>query len=517
MGNQLPSPRSSQQNLATLRQRLVQVTSAWSTEDYKAFITFYSRILPELMRAERCTIFIMEQGSKKIWSIFGTGLDEQRIEPPLEGSIVGQVIKSGESRIENQLGDYHGYHSDVDEQTGFVSRNLACSPIRSSNGELVIGAIQLLNTLHEREFNLEDLRMLDEVAHFLSLTIESVILNQEILTLASILGKEVARLEQHMVGDTRIISESQGMREVLNLVRIVSSTPVNVLIQGENGTGKELIARMIHESGDRSDKQFVPVNCACIPENLVESEFFGHERGAFTGADHSRRGLFEEASNGTLFLDEIGEMPLLIQPKFLRAIQEGEGSRLGSSKLMQYDLRLISASNRDLSQEAKSGRFREDLFFRLFSVEIVLPPLRERREDILPLTQHFLEITNERFAKSVPGFSSEIIELFERFSWPGNVRQLLKEVERLVALTENGDMVTVDRCSRDLLSYLAEDQRQKPPKDNSGLAIPARTRGLEIDLIKKALRQVNGNKTRAAQLLDITRQGLLKKLKRYDL
>jgi transcriptional regulator with GAF, ATPase, and Fis domain len=517
MENKLPSPRSSQQNLATLRQRLVQVTSAWSAEDYKAFITFYSRILPELMRAERCTIFIMEQGSNKIWSIFGTGLDEQRIEPPLEGSIVGQVIKSGESRVENQLANYHGYHSDVDEQTGFVSRNLACSPIRSSNGEHVIGAIQLLNTLHERDFSFEDLRMLDDVAHFLSLTIESVILNQEILTLASILGKEVARLEQHMVGNTRIIAESPGMREVLEMVRIVSSTPVNVLIQGENGTGKELIARMIHELGDRSDKQFVPVNCACIPENLVESEFFGHEKGAFTGADHFRRGLFEEASNGTLFLDEIGEMPLIIQPKFLRVIQEGEGSRLGSSRIMKYDLRLISASNRDLSREAKKGRFREDLFFRLFSVEIVLPPLRERREDILPLAQHFLNITNERFSKNVPGFSSEVIGLFERFSWPGNVRQLLKEVERLVALTEDGGMVSVDRCSRDLLGFLAEDKQRKNLGDNSDLAIPARTRVLEVDLIQQALQQAKGNKTRAAQLLDITRQGLLKKLKRYEL
>lgn len=513
----ITTARSAQKNLVSLRQRLAQVTGAWSADDYKAFITFYSRILPELMRAERCTIFMKEPGSNKIWSIFGTGLEEKRIEPPLEGSIVGEVIRSGESRVENQLTDYHGYHSDVDEMTGFVSRNLACSPIRSSHGERVIGAIQLLNTLHKRDFTPDDLRLLDEVAHFLSLTIESVILNQEIVTLASILGNEVERLEQNMVGDTRIIAESPGMKEVLDLVRIVSSTPVNVLIQGENGTGKELIARMIHEMGDRSDRQFVPVNCACIPENLVESEFFGHEKGAFTGADHSRRGLFEEASNGTLFLDEIGEMPLIIQPKFLRAIQEGEGSRLGSSKTMKYNLRLISASNRDLVSETKSGRFREDLFFRLFSVEIVLPPLRERREDILPLAHHFLDITNERFGKSVPGFSAEVISLFERFSWPGNVRQLLKEVERLVALTGNGMMVSVERCSRELLASYAEAGRKKQPVDNSELAIPARTRDLEVELIGQALDQAKGNKTRAAELLDITRQGLLKKLKRYEL
>ena len=517
MADALTSPRFSQNHLALLRQRLAQVTGSWTEEDYKAFITFYSRILPELMSAERCTIFMMEPGSNKIWSIFGTGLEEQSIEPPLEGSIVGQVISSGESRIENKLNEYHGFHSDADEQTGFVSRNLMCSPIRSSGGDTITGAIQLLNKLDDRLFTVEDLRRLDEIAHFLTLTIDSAVLNQEILTIASFIGKEVERLEQYTVGGTRIIAESPAMREILDLVRIVSGTPVNVLIQGENGTGKELIARMIHELGDRADKPFVPVNCACIPENLVESEFFGHERGAFTGADQPRRGLFEEASNGTLFLDEIGEMPLIIQPKILRAIQEGEGSRLGSSKLMKYDLRLISASNRDLATEIKNGRFREDLFFRLFSVEIVLPPLRNRKEDIVPLAHHFLALTNERFGKNISGFSSEVIDLFERFAWPGNVRQLLKEVERLVALTESGKDVSPHRCSRELFSFFKDNTENRRATDSAGLGIPYRTRHLEIELIKKALRQSKGNKTQAAALLDITRQGLLKKMKRFEI
>ncbi len=513
----LTSPRFSQKHLALLRQRLAKVNGSWAAEDYRAFIEFYSRILPELMRAERCTIFMMEQGSKKIWSIFGTGLEEQSIEPPLEGSIVGQVIRSGESRIENKLGEYHGFHSEVDELTGFVSRNLVCSPIRSSGSDTVSGAIQLLNKLDNGVFTADDLRRLDEITHFLSLTIDSAILNQEILTIASFIGKEVKRLEQYTAGGTRIIAESPAMREILQLVRIVSSTPVNVLIQGENGTGKELVARLIHESGDRADKSFVPVNCACIPENLVENEFFGHEKGAFTGADQSRRGLFEEASSGTLFLDEIGEMPLVIQPKILRAIQEGEGSRLGSSKLMKYDLRLISASNRDLATEIKGGRFREDLFFRLFSVEILLPPLRERKEDIVPLAHHFLTLTNERFSKQITGFSSEVIDLFERFRWPGNVRQLLKEVERVVALTDNGQVVTPDRCSRELVSFFNKNTGNRRATDGAGLAIPDRTRSLEIELIQKALLQAKNNKTKAAALLDITRQGLLKKMKRLNL
>ncbi|MCB2217930.1 sigma-54-dependent Fis family transcriptional regulator [Desulfofustis glycolicus] len=511
------SPSVTQEQLVKLRNRLAQVTSSWTFDDYRTFITFYSRILPDFMQAERCTIFIMQRGSNRICSMFGTGLEEEQIEPPLEGSIVGQVIKSGRGIVENNLAEHRGFHSSSDEQTGFVSRNVVCCPIRSVTGESVTGAIQLLNKKDGRDFTVDDLHKLDEISHFLSISIESVMLNQEILTIASRFGKEVERLEQATIHGTKIIAESQAMIDVLNLVRIISKTPVNVLILGENGTGKELVARMIHALGDRADKPFVPVNCACIPENLVESEFFGHEKGAFTGAEQSRRGFFEEASGGTMFLDEIGEMPLIIQPKFLRVIQEGEGHRLGSNKVISYDLRLVSASNRDLAAEIKKERFREDLFFRLFSVEIVIPPLRDRKEDILPLAQHFLSVTNERFSKHVSGFSPEVIDLFERFSWPGNVRQLLKEVERLVALTDNGQIIQPDRCSRDLLHFFNSHKKRRRETDFNDLAIPAQARRLEVGLIKQALERTNGNKTQAAALLDITRQGLLKKLKRYHI
>ncbi len=516
MKNNSQKNHFSKKHLMILKNKLVQVSGSWTVDEYRSFITFYSRILPELMGTERCTIFIMEQNENKICSIFGTGLEEQQIEPPLEGSVVGQVISTGKSLIENDLVENEGYHAELAEKTGFTSRNLICSPIRAMSGNRIIGAIQLLNKRDEEHFTREDLDRLDEIAHFLSLSIESVVLNQEILTLASSIEKEVDRFEQDMVSGIALIAESPAMREVINLVNVISSTPVNVLIQGENGTGKELIAQMIHERGDRRDEPFVPVNCACIPESLVESEFFGHEKGAFTGADKSRRGLFETAEGGTLFLDEIGEMPLMIQPKILRAIQEGEGSRLGSSRTIDYDLRLISASNRDLNHEIKEGRFREDLFFRLFSVEIVIPPLRERKEDILPLAQYFLQQTNERFAKRVAGFSTDVMGLFEKYPWPGNVRQLLKEVERLVALTEDGQIIVPDRCSRELHSFFTNCNRRRRETDYHDLSIPAQTKRLEVDLIRKALHQTNGNKSKAADLLKITRQGLLKKIKRFE-
>ena len=272
---------------------------------------------------------------------------------------------------------------------------------------------------------------------------------------------------------------------------------------------------MIHEESARHNQPFVAVNCAAIPKNLVESEFFGYEKGAFTGAETSRRGYFEEASGGTLFLDEVADMPLSIQPKFLRAIQEGEGYRLGSNRLHKYDVRILSATNKPLSQEVQHNRFREDLFFRLFSVEIHLPPLRERKEDIAPLAFTFLEEICQRFDKQVAGFASEVINLFEDYTWPGNVRQLRREVERMVALTPANDQITLDKCSRDLMASTIPHISQG--RSSLELSLPDQVQSLEIALIQKALKQSKNNRTQAADLLGITRQGLHKKIKRYGL
>ena len=519
MNNEKPQgSTTARTHLSLLQQRLAQVANSWAIDDYRAFVTFYAGMLPKLMSVERCTIYILDIETKKICSIFGTGLAERQIEAPMDGSIVGSVISSGKSHLDNYLELTDGFHQYVAEQTGFICRNMLCCPIRSLSGKGVIGAVQLINRSGGTLFGDEDLQQLEEAAHYLSISIESIVLNQEILRIAGYLNSEVHRLGRTSVGGSLLIAESAAMREVLELVRVVSEAPIHILIQGENGTGKELVARMIHENSERGAQSFVPVNCACIPETLIESEFFGHERGAFSGADTSRKGRFEEADGGTMFLDEIAEMPLQIQPKFLRAIQEGEGSRLGSNKIVSYDVRLISATNKDFAAEVKKGAFREDLYFRLFSVEIFIPPLRQRREDILPLAFHFLEETQKRFKRRVLGFSEDIIELFERYSWPGNVRQLLKEVERLVALTPDGSLIQPRSCSRELLAVFDTAGKQsRTSGESSELALDDQVRKVEIDLIEKALRQAAGNKAKAARMLRISRQGLDKKLKRYNL
>jgi len=508
---------TSESYLTLLKHKISTLAEAWTFEDYHGFISFYSSFVPSLMRAERCTVFVMDMGSKEICSILGTGLENQKIKPPLQGSIVGTVINSGKGLLINDLQSQTGYHTFIEDQTGFISYNMLCAPIKSITGNRVTGAVQLLNKIDNQPFTEDDLTRLEEIAHFLSLSIESIVLNKEVLRIAASLGKEADRLVKESVNGVTLIAESPAMREVLDLVRTVSKSPVNVLIQGDNGTGKELIARMIHQLGDRWQKGFFPVNCASIPENLMESQFFGHEKGAFTGANSPRKGLFEEASGGILFLDEIGEMPLGIQPKVLRALQEGEGQRVGSDSYVKYDLRIISATNRDLSEEVKRGKFREDLFFRLFSVEITLPPLLDRKENILPLSSHFLKLTNERFGKNIQGFSPEVLEAFEIYGWPGNIRQLQKEIERLVALTNEGQLIQVDQLSRDLHFFYSSKKKDSDESSDGYLDLPVQTNRLEIILIQKAMRCAQGNKTKAAKLLAITRQGLDKKIKRHKL
>jgi transcriptional regulator with GAF, ATPase, and Fis domain len=493
------------------------MAKSWTVEDYRALTKFYVKILPKIMGAERCTIYIIEMATEKICSIFGTSLEERQIEPPRDGSIVGEVISSGKGIIVNDMETREGFHTHVDTETGFSTRNMICTPIKSVSTHGVTGAIQVLNKRLHGSFTKDDLAQLEEVANYLALSIENIIINQEILRISEQMNREYEKFDKDISFDNLFIAESPAMREVLDLARLVSKTPVNVLLQGENGSGKELIARMIHEASDRRDMPFVAVNCASIPEHLMESEFFGYEKGAFTGADHSRRGRFEEANGGTLLLDEIADMPLTIQPKFLRAIQEGEGSRLGSNKLIKYDFRIISATNKDLRKEVEENRFREDLFFRLFSVEIHLPALHRRKEDIVPLALTFLEEISRRFNKKITGFSPELLNLFEDYSWPGNVRQLRSEVERLVALTPEDSVIGPEKCSRELLSASPIQPAERRKETPRSLSIPDQVKSLEIRLIEKALAESGGNRVKAAESLGITRQGLHKKMKRYQI
>jgi two-component system response regulator AtoC len=327
------------------------------------------------------------------------------------------------------------------------------------------------------------------------------------------LRQRVASLEGELRtirGQDEIVGRSASMRAALDVARKVARHPSTVLLTGESGTGKELVARLVHNSSPRAQEAFVAVNCGAIPEALLESELFGHAKGAFTGASHEKAGLFEEAHGGTLFLDEIGDLPVALQVKLLRALQEGEVRRVGANTSTKVDVRLITATNRDLAADIASGRFRGDLYYRINVVTIKLPPLRERPQDIPELALHFLRSYNERLGLGVESIAPSAMRLLADYAWPGNVRELENVIERALVLAQ-GPTIEPE--------HLAEFVRasDSPGPSSDDLSIKRQTDALERTLIRRALEETRGNRTRAAQLLELSHRALLYKIREYKL
>jgi two-component system response regulator AtoC len=310
-----------------------------------------------------------------------------------------------------------------------------------------------------------------------------------------------------------ILAKSAEMVAIFKTVSKIADYKTTVLVTGESGTGKELVARAIHARSSRKGAPFVAVNCGAIPENLLESELFGHRKGAFTDASADRRGLFEEATAGTLFLDEIGELPSNLQVKLLRVLQEESIRRLGDSKDIKVDVRIIAATHRDLAADVKAGRFREDLFYRINVLSIHIPPLRNRREDVNLLIDHFLARNNARLGTRIRGLSTEGRKLLLEYAWPGNVRELENTIERAMVLAETDVLQASDLPERirDALDpvqvHLASGE----------LSIKKTTAAIEQILIRRALQKTKGNRTRAADLLEISHRALLYKIKDYKI
>ena len=309
-----------------------------------------------------------------------------------------------------------------------------------------------------------------------------------------------------------MIGQSAPMQDVFRMIEKVKSYSTTVLIQGESGTGKELVARALHETGAQRGATFVAINCGAIPEALIESELFGHKRGAFTDASADKPGLFEEASGGTLFLDEIGELPLGTQVKLLRVLQEGTLRRLGENKDREVDVRVVAATVRTLSEEVAEGRFREDLFYRLNVLPIAVPALRERKGDLNLLIEHFIERNNARLGTRIRGVDDTARRLLLAYHWPGNVRELENIIERAMVLTDG--LVIVEA---DLPAKLREPDPVRSFLSSGELSIKKSQRFIEETLIRRALESTGGNRTRASKLLEISHRALLYKIKDYGL
>ncbi len=324
---------------------------------------------------------------------------------------------------------------------------------------------------------------------------------------------EISRLEDEIKKNYKfenIIGSSGPMQEVFAMVRKVAETDSSVIIYGESGTGKELIAQAIHAHSGRHEKSFVKLNCVAIPEGLLESELFGHEKGSFTGAVAQKMGKFELANDGTIFLDEIGDMTIATQAKILRVLQEREFERVGGTKTVRVDVRIIAATNKDLQKAVEKKEFREDLYFRLNVVPIYLPPLRERKEDIPPLVEHFFKEAGERVKKHISGVSSDALDMLMEYHWPGNVRELENCIER-AAVISNGDLITKDCLP---LYITATGEKHEPVSKGS---IDETLASTEKEIILDALRHSGGVQAKAARLLSITERSLWHRIKKYNI
>ena len=371
----------------------------------------------------------------------------------------------------------------------------AYSSVDTAVEAMKLGAYDYLT----KPLNFEELKLIiDRAMEHLQLTLENRSL------------KEQAAAENRF---SEIIGSGSSMKKVVDMARIVAPTEATVLITGESGTGKELFAKAIHTNSERKNGPLITVNCAALTETLLESELFGYEKGAFTGADRQRNGRFMQADKGTIFLDEIGEIPMSMQAKILRTIQEREIQRLGSDKTLQVDVRIIAATNRNLEDDVKQGKFREDLFYRLNVMNLHIPPLREREDDISLLAMHFLKKYALKNRKDVRGFSPIAMDVLVKSSWPGNVRELENVIERAVILSMSPYISDKDLPPSLMASYRKDNTDKVPASGLGGKSLDE----IESQAIAETLEQTQGNKSEAAKVLNITRTTLNNKLKKYNL
>ncbi len=408
--------------------------------------------------------------------------------------------------------------ADAPSET-FISESLLGTGIRSTigvplwKGQDIVGVLQVDNRDAPGMFDAADVDSLGVLAASASLAVANARLIQKLIGAEERLDREnrflKGRERERRSGDVEIIGQSRAMQALFAQLDKVTDTRVTVLVEGETGTGKELIASAVHFRSRRRDKLFVAQNCAALPENLLESELFGHKRGAFTGATDEKKGLFEIADGGTLFLDEVTEMPATLQAKLLRVLQEGEVRPIGSTTTRHVNVRIVAASNRNMDAEVAAGRFREDLYYRLKVFPLTVPPLRERRDDIPLLAAHFFTRYKKEIGKVVAGVAQDAMELLSAYDWPGNVRELENEIQRLVIQVDDGEFVTADMLSPRVRKVEGLVQKAAVAKGTLREMVEQVERWFLIE----ALRDHGGNKTNAAKTLGITREGLHKKLR----
>ncbi len=488
--------------------------------------------IKKVLEVEVASVILVDSEKKDLvfrWS--GDTIERReklrKIRIPCGKGIAGKVLLTGESVLLNDVSGCPEHLKEVDQITGFVTRSLVAVPLKTP--EKSIGVLEAVNK-KTGEFKEEDLFVLESLSAIIAMALENAAMYTALQNAYHDL-KIVEKKKDHLLASiqqenellrkqleerysfSEIKGNSRAILRVLELCEKAINSDISVLIEGETGTGKELVARCIHFNSPRKNKPFIVQNCGSIPDTLLASELFGHRKGAFTGAVRDKKGIFELAHEGTVFLDELTEMSPVMQLSLLRVLEQGVVKPLGSGKEISVDVRVISATNKNVEREIARGHFREDLFYRLNAFRIKVPPLRERREDIPVLAQHFLKLCNEAAERKIAGFTRSAMNCFYRYDWPGNVRELKNEVERAFAMAHDSDFI--DSCH--LSERLTTGSDHGFPSTRGHRSLKGLVKELEIQLIRDALARSGGNKSKAARELGLSRYGLLKKMKRYEM
>jgi transcriptional regulator with GAF, ATPase, and Fis domain len=473
----------------------------------------------DILQAESCALALLDEHSQELFFPVTTDLSPhiaeylKRTHFPADQGIAGWVLKNEQAICVPDVSQDPRFLTAIDAQTGARTQQLLCVPLRTKRG--TIGVIQLRNK-RSGVFTETDLDFLEVLAGPIAVSIENARLYQQVCQSEASLKEEVALLRRERLHQQRfseIIGNGPAMSEVFSLMESAIPTAISVLLCGETGTGKERIAQAIHAYGPRKDAACIVVNCGALQETLLESELFGHKKGAFTGAVTDKLGLFEVADKRTIFLDEIGETSFAMQVKLLRVLQEGEIRRLGDTHARHVDVRVIAATNRDLAEDVRHKRFREDLYYRLNTFPICVPALRAQREDIPLLASHFLHRSEKRQHKSIAKLTPDALEALVAYPWPGNVPELENEMERAVALTPHTAPLTTQVLSEKVTAH--SSLRVVLPTESCCLKQARLT--FEREYIATILQQHQGNAVQTAKALGLSRQMLQKKIKDYSL
>jgi Nif-specific regulatory protein len=484
---------------------MLEMTVGWNqSRETDQLLEQIAETSTRLLGAERATIFLPDGSGDQLIGKPATGVESGQIQIPKNAGVVGQVFSTGQpARVDDDVrSEQQQIHRDIDEALGFQTRNLLCVPMLNSDGE-TIGAFELINRL-EGNFTDEDQAALAELASHAAVSIDNTQHVEHLVVSRQTVAAEAA-------GQVEMIGNCAAIEDLKKTIARVAGTELVVLITGENGTGKDVVAQMIHYLSDRRDEVMVAVNCAAITQTLLESELFGHEKGAFTDAHQAREGKFELASQGTLFLDEIGDMSLDGQSKLLRVLEERKVVRVGGSTPITTNARVVAATNQDLAGLISQKLFRQDLYFRLNVVQIELPALRDRGEDVLMLADHFLAQFCAKARRKMPSMSAAAKKLLLQHQWPGNIRELRNMMERLAYLTDGekidvGDLAFVNSPTAGDDSGIAMD-----------LPLTDATKEFQIQYIDKHIKRANGNMTDAAQRMGLHRSNLYRKMKQLGM